>query len=485
MENPIRVRFAPSPTGSLHIGSLRSALFNYLFAKHHGGKFILRIEDTDQRRTVPGSVEEIITTLESYGLIPDEGPRISNGTIEDVGPHAPYIQSKRLDKYKNAVDKLVEQGSAYPCFCSPDRLRELRESLEKQHLPPGYDGKCRNIATTESQKRIAEKESYIIRFRTPHEGQTTIQDIIRGQINFKHSTLEDVVLFKADGFPTYHLANIVDDHDMKISHVIRAEEWLPSLPLHILLYQAFSWAPPKFAHVSHILGPNKKKLSKRDGSVSARDYLKDYLPDAILNFIALLGWNPKTDQEYFENLEALAKTFNLEQVNKAGAVFDIIKLNHLNRLHLQKLPVERIAEVAKLKLSAAESKRYIPVVLDRLERLTDLSSLIEFLKVDKLNYDSEILIQKKETKDTVSETLIKILSFWKTVTPKQWLNALDLKTVTLEWITQQKESNSRVLWPTRVALSGSKNSPDVFDIAIALGPEKTLKRVGEAIKLLK
>ena len=485
MENPIRVRFAPSPTGSLHIGSLRSALYNYLFAKRHGGKLILRIEDTDQRRTVPGSIEEIITTLESYGLIPDEGPRIINDTIEEVGPYAPYIQSKRLSKYKSEVDKLVEQGSAYYCFCSPERLRELRESQEKQHLPPGYDGRCRNITSTEAKKRIAENESYIIRFRTPKEGQTIIQDLIRGQIIFNHATLEDLVLMKADGFPTYHLANVVDDHDMEISHVIRAEEWLPSLPLHILLYQAFSWAAPKFAHVSHILGPNRKKLSKRDGSVSAKDYLNDYLPSAVLNFIALLGWNPKTNQEFFENLEELVKAFNLKQVNKAGAIFDIIKLNHLNRLHLHKLSAERIAKAAKLKLSSEESRRYIPVVLDRLQKLSELSSLIEFLKVDKLKYDSSLLIQENETKITTSEVLVKIMFFWKTITPKQWLNSLDLKTVTLNWIYQQKEKNSRMLWPTRVALSGSKNSPDVFDIAIALGPEKTLKRVGEAIKLLK
>jgi nondiscriminating glutamyl-tRNA synthetase len=485
MEKPIRVRFAPSPTGSLHIGSLRSALFNYLFAKHNNGKFILRIEDTDQRRTVPGSIEEIITTLNNYGLIPDEGPQISNGEINDIGPHVPYIQSKRLKKYKNAVNKLVEQGSAYPCFCSPDRLKELRESQEKQHLPPGYDGKCRSITSTEAQKRIAENESCIIRFRTPHEGQTAIHDLIRGQINFSHTTLEDVVLFKADGFPTYHLANVVDDHDMEISHVIRAEEWLPSLPLHILLYQAFSWTPPEFAHVSHILGPNKKKLSKRDGSVSAKDYLKDYLPNAILNFIALLGWNPKTNQEYFENLSELAKAFNLKQVNKAGAVFDVIKLNHLNRQHLQKMSAEEIAKAAHLKLSIEESLRYIPVVLDRLEKLSDLPGLINFLCNDELEYESGILVQKKETKATTIKILERILEFWKTLTPKQWLDSQELKTVTLEWILNQKESNSRILWPTRVALSGSKNSPDVFDIAVALGTERALKRLIRAMDLLR
>lgn len=477
---PVRVRFAPSPTGRLHIGGLRAALYNYLFAKKNGGTFILRIEDTDQQRTVAGGVEDIVSSLHAYGIPPDEGVALENGTVSERGELGPYVQSKRLETYRAAAAKLVEQGSAYPCFCTSERLAALRTSQEQQHLPPGYDGTCRTIAPADAAARVAAGEPHVIRFRTPREGATQATDIVRGEVQFRHATLEDTVLMKTDGFPTYHLANVVDDHAMQITHVIRGEEWLPSLPLHLLLYAAFAWEAPAFAHLPLILNTNRKKLSKRDGTTAAADYLADYLPMATLNFIALLGWNPKTAREYYASLEELVSDFDLAKVNKAGAIFDTKKLIHLNKLHMRAADPVTLARLAKLTCTDGEAKQYVPLIVERAERLTDLQTAIALFTADDLTYDAALLIPKKGSAERTREILLAIAPWLQARPVGEWGSAGSMRDTALGWIAERGWTNQEVLWPLRVALSGAAASPDVFDIACALGKERTLKRVQKA-----
>lgn len=483
MTTPVRVRFAPSPTGRLHIGGLRSALFNYLFAKKHSGTFILRIEDTDQKRTVDGAVEDIVRALNAYGLVPDEGLYNPEKLGEERGNYGPYTQSKRLPLYKTAVDTLVEQGSAYPCFCSSERLQSLRTSQENQHLPPGYDGLCRNIPIDEAKVRITKGEAHVIRFRMPHDGSTVAEDSIRGKVSFSHSTLEDSVLLKTDGFPTYHLANVVDDHAMEISHVIRAEEWLPSLPLHLLLYKAFGWPTPTFAHLPLILGPGRKKLSKRDGATAASDYLRDFLPSAVTNFIAFLGWNPKTDREYYATLDELAADFELTRINKAGAIFDTKKLRHIHRQHMRAVPPSQLAKYAGLALTDAEAERYMPLAIDRAHTLPEVAEAITFLTHDTLTYDAALLVPKNGSPAETKITLAALRDFWAAL-DTEWGSATTLKTTTLAWIPEHQLTNLTVLWPARIALTGQKNSPDVFDVAVALGKTRACTRLEHAVELL-
>lgn len=323
----VRVRFAPSPTGFVHVGSLRTALYNYLFARHHGGKFVLRVEDTDRARYTEGAVENLLETLEWSGLSDDEGP-------ENNGDFGPYYQSQRLNIYHEYIEKLISNNFAYPCFCSEERLAKIREEQIGKKLTPKYDGHCRHISGDELIKR-RKSEDHVIRLKIPPEGITKVSDIIRGEVQFQNEMIDDQVLLKSDGFPTYHLANVVDDHLMGITHVIRGEEWLISTPKHIILYDYFGWPIPQFAHLPLLLNPDRSKLSKRQGDVAVEDYRKKgYLPEALLNFVALLGWNRGDDEEIF-SLEELIADFSLERVNKSGAVFNIEKLNWMNGIYIR------------------------------------------------------------------------------------------------------------------------------------------------------
>ncbi len=476
-----RVRFAPSPTGRLHIGGLRSALFNYLFAKKHGGTFIVRIEDTDQQRLVPGAIDDIVDTFHAYGLEADEGPVRVEGKIVERGTFGPYTQSKRLALYTSAVQQLLDTGKAYPCFCSPDRLRELRASQERQHLPPGYDGACKAIPPTEAANRTAAGEPHVIRFHMPTDGISTIPDLIRGTVTFQNALLEDAVLLKSDGFPTYHLASVVDDHAMEITHVIRAEEWLPSLPLHVQLYSAFGWTPPAFAHLSHILGTNRKKLSKRDGAVAAGDFLRDYLPIAVLNFIALLGWNPKSDQEFFPTLTELVEAFDITQVNKAGAIFDIAKLQHIHRLHLRAADPLLVAQAAGVVLDPAKARVAIPLAVEQAVTLTEIPKRLQFLLAPQLSYDPALLIPKQGSAQSAKNALGQLRAFWQGLPKDTWIDATTLRQSTLDWIVATHQKNADVLWPARVALTGEAKSPDVFAVAAALEFTEALERLATAI----
>ena len=330
INNNIRVRFAPSPTGYLHVGGLRTALYNYLFAKRNNGTFILRIEDTDRKRFVEGAVDNLISALKWCGLEFDEGPNTQ-------GNYGPYMQSQRLDLYKEYSENLIYSGHAYYCFCTQERLESLREEQQRQKLPQAkYDKHCLHLTQEEIKSNLDSGKQHVIRLNVPADNIITFDDIIREKVSFNSSNIDDQVLIKGDGYPTYHLANVIDDHLMGITHVIRGEEWLSSTPKHILLYNFFKWEIPIFAHLPLLLNPDRSKLSKRQGDVSVEDYRsKGYLKEALVNFVALLGWNAGDDKEFYD-MQALIDNFSLERVNKAGAVFDPEKLNWLNSEHLRK-----------------------------------------------------------------------------------------------------------------------------------------------------
>ena len=466
----IRVRFAPSPTGSPHVGNIRTALFTWLFARHNNGHFILRIEDTDQARTVPGSLENILEGLKWLGLDFDEGP---------------IFQSERLEIYKKYALELVEKNHAYYCFCSEERLKQVRAEQEAQKLPPKYDRHCINLSADEVQQKLSDNEPHVIRLRVKSEGETSFEDIIKGSISFKNSTIDDQVLLKSDGFPTYHLASVVDDYEMKISHVIRAEEWLPSTPKHIMLYDYFGWDKPQFAHVPIILGPDKSKLSKRHGAVSLLEYRdQGYLPEAMVNYLAFLGWNPKTDQEIFTREELIA-AFDLAKVNKANPIFDIKKLNWMNQQYIQKMPAEKLLEIINIAhttpapLLGEEGIKVAKLAQERMEKLSDFESLTSFLFTDDLSYEADILIPKGLDKTQSQTQMQTALEIAEKIGGTDWSEA-NLRQTYLDYCEQNNVKKGDLLWPLRVAVTGLKNSPDVFAVMDILGKEKTISRIKEA-----
>ena len=324
----VRVRFAPSPTGFVHIGSLRTALYNYLFAKKMGGKYILRVEDTDRTRLVDGAIENMLNAMKWAGVNHDEGVMLDdNGNVVQKGEYGPYIQSERLDIYKKYIQELLDNGKAYYCFCTKERLDEVREKQKEAGETPRYDGHCRDLTQEEIDAKIAAGEPYVIRLRLPENHVIKFTDLVRGETEFNTNDLDDQVLIKTDGFPTYHFAVVVDDHLMKITHVIRGEEWVSSTPKHVYLYEAFGWEAPKFVHLPNILNKEKKKLSKRQGDVAVEDFKKKgYLPEGLVNYVALVGWSPEENKEIF-SMEELEQAFSIERVSKSGGVFDTEKLN--------------------------------------------------------------------------------------------------------------------------------------------------------------
>jgi nondiscriminating glutamyl-tRNA synthetase len=498
----VRVRIAPSPTGYVHIGNLRTILYNYLFARHHHGAFIVRIEDTDRSRFVPGAMEDLLRTLEWAGFDYDEGPKIIDNKIEQVGEYGPYIQSERLDIYQNQIKVLVEKGKAYHCFCSKERLDNLRADQEANKLPPKYDGLCRNLSQDEVRKRLTAGEPSVIRFKMPEEKEVLFEDVIRGTIKFNTRDLDDFVLIKADGYPTYHFANIIDDHQMKITHVLRADEWIPSTPKHTILYDAFGWQAPLYAHLPPVLGKNKKKMSKRDGDVSVKDFIKaGYLKDALINFIALLGWNAGTEQEIY-SLEEMKNQFSLDNVHKAGAVFDPEKLDWLNGMYLRKMSDEEFTKLcipelvekgiilennetykiawSKEEVSFAWLKKVCALEKDRIKRLNEISPGLQFIFEENLNYDGKILIWKKSDTEKARFALVKLIEALATVEEGDYTRE-NIEKQIMAMIEANNLSNGEVLWPMRVALSGSEQSPGPFDIAAVLGKDKTLIRLKDAL----
>jgi glutamyl-tRNA synthetase len=481
-KNKIRLRFAPSPTGFLHLGSLRAALFTYLVAKSRKGRFILRIEDTDQKREVSGATDNLIKVLRTVGLEFDEGPHCG-------GKYGPYIQTERLNIYKQQADRLLQTGQAYRCFCSPERLTKMRAAQEADKQPPRYDRLCRELSVSESDRRAAAGDSFVIRQKMPMSGEVAVFDELRGEIKFSAADLDDQVLMKSDGIPTYQLANVIDDHLMKISHVTRGDEWLPSFPKNILLYRAFGWTAPKFIHLPLILNKEGGKLSKRQGDVFVEDYLaKGYLPEALINFSALLGWHPKNDKEIW-SLKELKKEFSLSGLGASPAVFDAEKLDYYNGYYIRQKSLSTLADLCRPYLAAAgrpveekdKLEKYVSLAQDRMKKLIDIVELTDFIFALP-DYNSELLGWKTLTPEKAKNNLQILKTELEKITTEKWNKDYLEKTV-IAWIKNRQEKNGDHLWPMRVALTGLKNSPGPFETAAALGRGESLKRITKAIKI--
>ncbi|HMB26320.1 MAG TPA: glutamate--tRNA ligase [Patescibacteria group bacterium] len=502
----VRVRIAPSPTGYVHVGNLRTILYTYLFAKRHDGQFIIRVEDTDQNRIVPGAVEDLLEVLQWAGIEGDEGPRLTKDRkIKQTGEFGPYYQSKRLDIYHDYIQQLLDKNKAYPCFCTKERLDKLREKQRQEKKPPKYDGFCRNLSKKEAQAMMDSGAPYVIRFKMPENKNIVFEDLIRGKIVVNTKDMDDFVLIKSDGYPTYHFANIIDDHLMKISHVMRGDEWIASTPKHIMLYEAFDWQPPIFAHLPTLLNKQKKKLSKRDGGASVRDFIdQGYLSQAFINFIALLGWNAGTEQEIY-TLGELEKQFSLDNIHTSGAVFDLDKLNWINGIYIRKmteeeffkatmpflakagLAKEKDSQVKIIKTGEVVKPSYIKKILGleqtRIKRLEEISEATEYFFMDKLEYEPKKLIWKKSDQKTTIDCLNKMIRFLDNMSEQEF-NLKKLKIAVFDFIEKNSWDNGTALWPMRYALSGRDRSPDPFELADALGKEKTLNRLKTALKKL-
>ena len=474
MEVPVRVRFAPSPTGYPHLGNIRTALFNWLFARHSGGTFILRIEDTDQARKVEGAVEIIMNSLQWLGMDWDEGP---------------YFQSQRLDTYREHGEKLVNEGKAYYCYCSSQRLDAMRQEQVKLKQPPGYDRHCRDLA---HQGSMAGGLVPVIRFKSPLEGKTVITDMIRGDVSFENSIQDDFVLLKSDGYPTYHLANIVDDHHMQISHVMRAEEWLSSTPRHVLLYAALGWQPPKFAHLPMILGPDKSKLSKRHGATAVNEYRdQGYLPEAMINFLSLLGWS-LDDKTEIMTRDEIVRNFTIERVSKTAAVFNREKLEWMNGLYIRNLSpqdfsdrcmpfVEReLPAGVKRPIDAGYFGQIAPLVQERAKLLSEVPSLVDFFFTDGLEYESGLLPGKLE-KGQANEVLKKTLQALDGI--RGW-RAGDLESAVRPLADGLGLKAGPFFSVLRVAVTGRTASPPLFETMEVLGRDRCMARLKAALDRL-
>lgn len=486
----IRTRFAPSPTGYVHLGSLRSALYEYLFAKQSGGNFFLRIEDTDQSREVEGAVENLLKVLKWAGIEPEEGVILdSEGKASEKGKFGPYTQSRRLELYQKYAQELVSADKAYYCFCTPKRLETLRKAQEEAKKPTRYDGLCKKLSPEEIKEKLDRGDKFVIRMKMPKNRDIEFIDMIRGKIVMNSDELDEQVLIKADGFPTYHLAHIVDDHLMKTTHVIRGEEWLPSTPKHLVLFEYFGWKAPTYAHLPLILNPDKSKLSKRQGDVAVEDYRdKGYLPEALINYVALLGWNPGTEQEIF-SLKELVKHFSLSKVHKAGAVFDVVKLDWMNGEYIKKLLPQKFVELAmpylEKNIGNITDKKIAEKVLlleqERVSKLSEAGESMGFFFVDKLKYKPDMLIWKKSDQAKTLENLNILIEELEKVS--DWSRS-NLENYLLKMIKDRGLTNGEMLWPLRVALSGLEKSPPPFDIASILGKQISIERVKAAIMSL-
>lgn len=508
----MRTRFPPSPTGLLHVGGLRTALYTYILAKQKNGTFLIRIEDTDREREVPGAIENIVANLAWAGIVPDEGVMLKDGVVTQTGPHAPYLQSERMAKgiYKKYADELVKKGHAYPCFCTSVRLEEMRKQQEQRHQAPMYDRHCLELPGHEIKSRLDAGEPHVIRLKVPHERVITFSDDIRGPLSFQGHTVDDQVLLKSDGFPTYHLAHVVDDHLMEIDLVTRGEEWLSSLPKHLLLFEFLGWPVPRYAHVPLLLNADKTKLSKRQNSVSVDEYRnKGYLPEALLNFLALLGWNPGTTQEIF-SLKELTEQFDLARVQKAGAIFDLTKLDWLQGQWMRKFSVEEFA--ARIKPIVTEKFPAAAQDSDFLHKAGLIQERITFFHEapDMLSYfysepaaSRELMANKKQkvTDELLPEILNALIATLENMDAQKWSEE-SLKAALMP-LTEGTNAHStpsgrsghfspagekwklgQILWPLRAALTGRDYSPGAFEVAAALGKEKTMERLLKAKNVL-
>ena len=485
----IRVRYAPSPTGLQHIGGIRTALFNYFFARSRNGQFILRIEDTDRERYSENALTDLYKTLEWLGIEVDEGP-------EKGGEYGPYVQSERTELYREHARRLVESGHAYYCYCSQERLEELREKQKKDKQDFGYDRKCRDLSESEVEELKKENIKPVIRLKIPLEGETVFHDQLIGEIKKKNTDISpDPVLLKSDGYPTYHLANVIDDHFMSITHILRAQEWLPSCPLHVVLYSAFGWKPPQYCHLPMVMGSNGEKLSKRHGATAVRDFIeKGYLPEAIINNISLIGWAYDDSREFFTK-EELGKLFTIDKLNKAPGVFDYKKLDWFNGHYIRQKSNEELKELLVpyiIKFGFVEPEKLpdmtktideiVALIRDRLKVLSDVKDLAWFFFREIDSYLTEEIIPKKLDALKTMEVLETI---------KKHLPDIFTKTEdkTEELIKSLSENLGVKLgdfiMPLRVAITGSNVSPPIIGSLKVLGIEKTTARIDRVINILK
>ena len=460
-----RVRFAPSPTGFLHIGGLRTALYNYLFAKQTKGKFILRIEDTDRNRFVEGAVDNLIKTLKWSGIKFDEGP----GQDSNLGP---YFQSERLKIYQNNIKILIDKKLAYPCFYSNARLNEIEENNIASNILTEQDKKYRDLELSESVERM-QNENYVVRLKTPKKGEIGYTDAVRGKLKFDLSLIEDQILIKSDGYPTYHFANVVDDYLMKVSHVIRGEEWISSMPKHLLLYKYFDWEAPQFIHLPLILNKDKTKLSKRQNDVAVEDYIKKgYLKESVINYLSLLGWHGSGDRELY-SIDELVDEFSIERIQKSGAIFDVKKLNWMNNYYIKKLTSKEILDLSQkfIPKEMQVNQEMINLIYEKLERLVDIPDELDFLFNYKLENDECYQICKKEESQKIIAILLSLIK------KQENLNSENFKKLVM-MIQDDTKIKGKNLWmPIRLAITGQMHGPDIGSIVEILGRDEVIRRI--------
>ncbi len=486
MAIPVRVRFAPSPTGLLHAGSVHTAIFDYLWARHNGGTFILRIEDTDVERKVAGAVESQMEALKWLGLDWDEGPDVG-------GPYAPYYQSQRLHLYKQAAEKLVANGHAYYCYCSPERLEVMRKQQETNKQSVGYDRLCRNLTAAERKMKEAQGIKPVIRFKVPLEGQTSFHDLIYGDVTFENSTIDDFIMLKSDGYPTYNFANVVDDYAMKISHVIRGEEFIPSTPRHLLMYHAFGYTPPQYIHMPVIVGADRAKLSKRRGAISILEYRDmGYLPEALFNFLVLIGWS-LDDKTEIMTRQQMIESFSLERMGKTAAAFNQEKLDWMNGVYIRNLPdddltnrlmpflVKYLPPDVKRPIDVNYVKQIVPLIKERIVTFKDAAAYADFFFVDELKHDPAKFVDKKTDAATALTAL---------TSAEEKLSSLasfdrDQLESTLRSLAESLGIKAGQLFNVlRVATTARDATPPLFETMAALGKERCLKRIKSAISAL-
>lgn len=475
----VRTRMAPSPTGEIHVGSLSILLKDYAFAKKHGGSFVLRIEDTDKAREVPGAVERIMSVIRAYGLSWDEGPDIG-------GAYGPYTQSERLPIYREHVQKLLEKGAAYHCFCTRERLEQVRADQMANKQQPKYDGHCRFLSSEEVSERLAKNEPSVVRLKVPKDEQINFTDLVRGAITVSSNDIDDQVLLKSDGFPTYHLAVVVDDNAMKISHILRGEEWISSTPKHVLLYRAFGWEQPIFAHVPIFLSPDGKgKMSKRKGDVAAQSFLdQGYLPEAMLNFFMILGWSTH-DQREIISLDEYVQEFDPAAISSKSVVFDLKKLAWLNGIYIRKLDdatlLEKLTPFIPANRDLTKMKELLPLVKERLVTLADIGPLTSYFFEDISVDKQQLLIKSTSPEQVIDQLAITIerlenLQDWNVTTLESCLRELQLEK---EWHPRQ------FFMMLRNALTAESATPPLFDTILALDKPTVIKRLSSAQALIK
>lgn len=471
----VRTRMAPSPTGEMHVGSLAISLKNFAFARKHQGSFVLRIEDTDKTREIENGVELIQDILQKYGITWDEGPGVG-------GDHGPYIQSERLDIYTEHAHKLVADKKAYYCFCSAERLEKLREEQRSKKIPPKYDGHCKSLSQQEVEKKLANLEPHVIRLDVPKDQEITFTDLIRGEITFNSNGIDDQVLLKSDGYPTYHMAVVIDDHLMEITHIMRGEEWISSTPKHVLLYQAFGWKQPVFAHIPVFLNPDGKgKMSKRKGTVSAQSFLdRGYLPDALLNFFMILGW-AREDEVEIMSLEEYIQLFDPKDVSPKSVVFDLKKLNWINGVYIRKLSLEELTQKIRPFLPAdfpnEKINLILPLIHERLETLADVEELTEFF-YRPITIDQQLLLKKsnaEQVKTQLAET-VKVLG---DIPEADW-TVESIETAIRDIAQTNEWKPGQYFMMLRIAATGKKATPPLFDTLYVIGKEALLRRLSQA-----